>query len=360
MLLPSVCGPCLACSGRLAVGRDGDTPWLSAPDHPSLELSTQDLGRPELCCPDLENGEIPSVDICLSLSAGLMSYQQVGHWAHHCQEGTGLRWGDPGPGASGPCGRCGSGGPSDQDLQAPQRHCQGSPGGPVETFGWRSSWEYWHHFLSFLGFPNLLGIFYWFLVLNHLLCWDSPCIGVRPRSEGKVGGIKRYARLGPEVLKRHKRQGCHWPRKQGGQQVRPKPGSERIWKGVWRGGGWWETCRAAGANQPAMTKSCKKISFGGIFVTFLHLWSSRLSDVPFPFYFASSSHPHWGKTMIKYNTNAAPNETDQEGVFLLVPPKMTKYWFSNSEKLIWDKSKLQMDFSNIFRGNHKKPCSSRW
>ena len=89
------------------------------------------------------------------------------------------------------------------------------------------------------------------------MCWDSPCIGVRPRSEGKVGGIQRYARLGPEVLKRHKRQGCHWPRKQGGQQVRPKPGSERIWKGVWRGGGWWETCRAAGANQPGMTKSYK-------------------------------------------------------------------------------------------------------
>ena len=234
MLLPSVCGPCLACSGRRAVGRGGDTPWLSAQDHPSLELSTQDLGRPELCCPDLENGEMPSVysilvfsiyiSVWLSFLAGRMSYQQVGHWAHHCQEGTGLRWGGPGPGASGPCGPCGSGGPSDPDPPAPQRHCQGSPGGPVETFGWRSSWEYWHHFLSFLAFPNLLGIFEWFLVFNHHMCWDSPCIGVRPRSEGKVGGIKRYARLGPEVLKRHKRQGCHWPRKQGGQQLDPNLG----------------------------------------------------------------------------------------------------------------------------------------
>ena len=40
--------------------------------------------------------------------------------------------------------------------------------------------------------------------------------------------------------------------------------------------------------------------------------------------------------MIKYNTNAVPNETDLQGVFLLVPPKMTK--------LIWDNGKLQIDF----------------
>ena len=332
MLLPSVCGPCLACSGRRAVGLGGDTPWLSAPDHPSLELSTQDLGRPELCCPDLENGEIPSVDICLSLSAGLMSYQQVGHWAHHCQEGTGLRWGGPGLGASGPCGpcgsggpcgRCGSGGPSDQDPPAPQRHCQGSPGGPVETFGWRSNWEYWHHFLSFLGFPNLLGILEWFLVLNFHICWDSPCIGVRPRSEGKVGGIKRYARLGPEVLKRHKRQGCHWPRKQGGQQVGPKPGSERIWKGVWRGGGWWETCRAAGANQPAMTKNVKNSHSG---ISLLPSSTSEALCFPtclFPFILQALHIPTEAKQWLNTTPTVLPMR-QTNWVFLLVPPKNEK------------------------------------
>ena len=82
------------------------------------------------------------ISVCLSFLAGLMSYQQVGHWAHHRQEGTGLRWGDPGPGASGPCGRCGSDGPSDPDPPIPRRHRQGSPGGPVETFGWQLNWEY--------------------------------------------------------------------------------------------------------------------------------------------------------------------------------------------------------------------------
>ena len=150
-------------------------------------------------------------------------------------------------------------------------------------------------------------------------------------------------------------------KKQGGHQVGPKPGSERIWKGVWGGGGWWETSRAAGANQPAMTKNVKNSHSE---VSLLPSSTSEALGFPtclFPFILQALHIP----TEAKQWLNTTPTLLPMRQTYRLFFTGLSKKWKSTDsvilKKLIWDKGKLQMDFQTFFREAMKKgPCSCRW